>query len=104
MGAHPSAAGTAPRIRIVDIKRAHFPLSSLPPAGAKYPRATVRPARGLDDGKPVWVAKIWTDYCCPLKVDGRPLAAVYDSKTVAWAWAEAQVDASRFWRGLRNGD
>lgn len=97
----PSTAGTAPELRVINIDRGHRPLS-VPPAGAKYPRATVRPVPGLVAGKPVWVAKIWKDYCCPVEIDGRPLSVVKDSLSVAWTWAEAKVDASRFWQMNHN--
>lgn len=103
MGAHPSAASTAPAVRVVDIRSAHEPLSG-PPAGAKYPRASVRPVPGLVAGKPVYVVKVWKDYCCPVKVDGQPLSVVKDSLAVAWTWAEARVDAVRFWQEACDGE
>ena len=100
---HPSAQ--AKPAREVDIKRAHSPLSSFLPSGSKYPRATVRPVRGVVDGRPMWVAKIWDDPCCPVATaTGQPIVRVTDSRDVAWTWAQYAVDALRFWQEQNNGD
>ena len=104
--AHPSTAGTAPKLRVVDVAAGFDPLTSpwpemKPGTGHRFPRAVVRSVPGLAEGERVWVSKIWFSVSKPVLVNGQPVARSFATREEALAWGQRTADqfrqANTFW-------
>ena len=107
--AHPSTAGTAPVVRVVDLMRG---LKQIQPQWNRkndFPRMTIRPVPGVAEGETMWVATLWFDRGKPVLVNGRQVSRTKSSRDELFRWAQCTVEEfrsfSRFYRsGKLGGD
>ncbi|MGV2950864.1 hypothetical protein ACNPM8_01610 [Glutamicibacter sp. AGC46] len=90
--AHPSTAGTAPAIRVVDLKRGYEQIQPGWKYWMDYPRATIRPVQGMAEGETLWVATLWFIPGKPVLVNGTQVSRTSANRDELFWWAQRTVE------------
>ncbi|MGP9031530.1 hypothetical protein ACT17S_00445 [Glutamicibacter mysorens] len=90
--AHPSTAGTAPVIRMVDLKRGYEQIQPGWKYWMDYPRVTVRPVPGMAEGETLWVATLWFIPGKPVLVNGVQVSRTSANRDDLFWWAQRTVE------------
>lgn len=90
--AHPSTAGTAPVIRMVDLKRGYEQIQPGWKHWTDYPRVTIRPVPGMAEGETLWVATLWFIPGKPVLVNGTQVSRTSPNRDELFWWAQRTVE------------
>ena len=90
--AHPSTAGTAPVIRMVDLNRGYEQIQPCWKYWMDYPRATIRPVPGMAEGETLWVATLWFIPGKPVLVNSVQVSRTSPNRDELFWWAQRTVE------------
>ncbi|MFJ2618195.1 hypothetical protein [Glutamicibacter sp. NPDC087344] len=89
---HPSTAGTAPVIRMVNLIRGYEQIQPGWKYWTDYPRVTIRPVPGMAEGETLWVATLWFIPGKPVLVNGTQVSKISSHRDELFWWAQRTVE------------